>query len=400
MNRFLLALIISFLIPASACLPVKAFSANLSAQAGAPASFSTARSLVSANPSLGNSYAAGVSIVVTAPVAGDLSAVGGSITVAAPVAGDELLFAGSINSQSPIAGALRAVGGSISVEKPIVGDLIALGLSVYDSGRAGGSVFIAAINTTLTNGASGPVLIYGNNISLAGDFSSNVKVVAGGRLALAPDTIIRGTLSYEAPEIAIIPESAKIIGGIEYKNISYLPDAGTSRMLSFVSVGFFLFVRILGALILAGLLTGLFPRFAELITERAYTARPRSILLTMLLGFAVLVATPILLIMLILTFVGIGIALLILILYALIVLLALLYAGILLGGVLVRRYARRDMARWHDGALGMLALSIIALVPFVGLFVVLLLTTFSAGTLLLVFFNFAFPHEEHTTELL
>jgi hypothetical protein len=291
-------------------------------------------------------------------------------------------------------------GGNISIEKTIAGDLFALGLSVYDSGRVGGNVFIAALNTVLTSGASGPVTIYGNNISLAGDFAGNVQVVAAGRLTLAPHTTIRGKLSYEAPETANIPASATILDGVEYKNVSYLPDAGTSRVLSFISVGFFLFVRILGALILAGLLAGLFPRLAEVVIDRAYAARLRSILLTTLLGFAVLVATPILFVLLALTFVGMGVALLVFISYALMVLLALLYAGILLGGVVARRYSRRTIVLWHDGALGMLIFSLIALVPFVGLFVILLLSSFSIGALLIIFFNFAFPHEEETPELL
>ncbi|MDP2651792.1 MAG: hypothetical protein Q8O94_01515 [bacterium] len=393
MNRFLLAFFVSLLFLASVGLPAETDAAN------APASFSAARSLLAASSSPGNAYAAGISVVVTAPVVGDFSAVGGSIVIAAPVAGDELLLAGSINSRASVNGDLRAVGGSITIEKPIKGDLVAFGLSVNDIGRGSGSVFIAALNATIAGGASGPVTVYGNNVSLAGDFAGNVDVVASGSLTLAPSTTIHGTLSYEAPEIAEIPSSATI-GNIVYTNISYLPDAGTSRTLAFMSVGFFLLVRILGALLLAGLLAGLFPKFAEVMTERAYTARPRSILLTMLLGFAILVATPILLIMLLLTFVGIGLALLTLILYLLVVLLALLYAGILLGSILVRRYLRRTTVLWHDGVFGMLAFSLVALLPYVGLFIVLLLTVFSAGELLLVFFDFAFPREEQTAELL
>ena len=57
--------------------------------------------------------------------------------------------------------------------------------------------------------------------------------------------------------MASIPASATVAGGVEYTDASYLPDAGTSRVLALVSIGFFLFVRILGALILAGLLAGL-----------------------------------------------------------------------------------------------------------------------------------------------
>ena len=69
---------------------------------------------------------------------------------------------------------------------------------------------------------------------------------------------------------------ATIVGGVKYTNASYLPDVGTSRILALVSIGFFLFARILGALILAGLLSGLFPKFAETIVDRtAFPSRSR-----------------------------------------------------------------------------------------------------------------------------
>jgi len=388
MNRFFLIPLVLILIP-------------LSVFAARPmASFSIARSLLSASSSLGNSYAAGVSVVLTAPVAGDFSAVGGSIVTAAPIAGDDLLLAGSINSRASVAGDFRAVGWSINIEKPIVGDLVAFGFSVYDSGRPGGSVLVAAVNPSLEGGASGPVTVYGNNVSLAGDFASDVVVVASGRIAIATSTVIRGSLSYEAPEEATIPASAMIIGGVKYKNLSYLPNTGASHALSLISMWFFLLARILGALILAGLLAGLFPHLAEMVAERVYKGNSRSILLTLLLGFAVFVATPILLAILALTFVGIGIALLIFVAYILMVFLALIYAGILIGSIIAHSYTRREAVLWHDGLLGMLILSLIMFVPFIGPFIVFLLTIFSAGSLLLIFFNFAFPHEEETPELL
>lgn len=388
MSRAFLATLASLLLPASA------FAAH------PPASFSAAQSLLVASSSLGNAYATGASTVLIAPVGGDFSAAGGSILTAASVGGDELLLAGSIHSRAPVEGDVRALGGSITIDEPIQGDLVAFGYSVYDAGHAGGDVFIAAANTTLANGASGPVTIYGNNISLAGDFGSSVHIFAGGRVTLAASTTIRGTLSYQAPEPALIPDSATILGGVQYKNASYLPNVGTSRILALVSVGFFLFARILGALLLAGLLAGLFPRLAEMVVDRAYTGRPRHILLTTLLGFAIFVATPMLFVILLLTFVGIGFAFLLLVIYALLVLLSFLYAGILLGGVLVRRYVRRETILWHDGILGMLALSIVALVPVIGFFAVFLLTAFSSGALLQIFFHFAFPREERTSELL
>jgi hypothetical protein len=388
MRRILLITIALLLAPAGALA------------ARAPASFSAGQSLLVASSSSGNAYAAGASVVLTAPVAGDLSVLGGSIVAAAPVAGDGLFLGGSISSRAAVGGDLRALGGSIDVAEPVGGDLVGLGFSVRDAGRARGSVFIVAANTTLSDGASGPVTIYGNNVSLAGDFAGNVDIIASGRLTLAASTTINGALSYEAPEPAIIPSSVVVVGGVTYTNVSYLPSSDTSHVLELMSIGFFLFVRVLGALILAGLLAGLFPRLAETVVESAYTGRTRSILLTAFLGFAILVATPILLVLLTLTFVGIGLALFLLLAYALIVLLAFVYAGILLGGMFARRFARREVVLWRDGVLGMLALSLIGLLPIVGTIIVFLVTMFCAGELLLIFFHHAFPHEEHTTEML
>ena len=71
----------------------------------------------------------------------------------------------------------------------------------------------------------------------------------------------------------------------------------------------------------------------------------------------------------------------------------------MLGTFLPRRYSHRDVVLWHDGVLGMLVFSIITLVPFIGMPIVFFLTMFSAGTLLLTFFHFAFPHDGRTSEL-
>ena len=54
---------------------------------------------------------------------------------------------------------------------------------------------------------------------------------------------------------------------------------------------------------------------------------------------------------------------------------------------------RRETVFWHDGVLGMLALSLISLIPVIGLFMVLFSVIFAAGALLLVSFNSAFPGE-------
>ncbi len=358
-----------------------------------PASFTAANSLLATSSAPGNAYIAGASVVVTAPTVGDLLAVGGSVVAAGSVTGDALLAAGSVSTRAPLKGDVRATGGTISINEPVGGDLVAVGYTVTDSGRPSGSVFVIAANASLTSGAAGPVIVYGNNVLLAGDFAGDVKVIAGGSVTLAKDSVIHGKFSYEAPEQARIAATASTTGGVEYTNASYLPDAGTSRALAIASIGVFLLVRILGALILAGLLAGLFPALAHTITDRASRRPFRAFFLTTLLGFAAIVATPILLILLAITFVGFGVALLLGIGYLLLLALSFMYAGILIGTLFARSVLKREAVLWHDGVLGMLILSLIALVPIVGWLALCIFMAFTAGTLLSLFFRTAFPQE-------
>ena len=378
---------------AVASLALLTLSLPVAALAAPASSFDAARALLEATSTAGNAYDAGATVTVTGPVGGDLTALGGSVVLATDVAGDALLLGGSVGARGKVTGDLRALGGTVNADGTVRGDFVAAGFSVHDAALASGSTFVAALDANLSNGARGPVTVYGNTVTLGGDFTGDVHVVASGHVTLMASTTIAGSLTYDSPEEATIPASASIAGGTHYTSTSYLPSAGASRILAFASIGIFLLARLLGALILAGLLAGLFPKLSEAVVSRAVTGGLRSTFLTMLLGFAVLVATPILLLMLLLTFVGIGIALLLFFAYALLTLLAFIYAGILLGALIARRLERRTFVLWRDGVLGMLILSLVAFAPFVGGLLVFLCMLFSAGALVLLFFHYAFPHD-------
>jgi hypothetical protein len=352
-----------------------------------------------ASSTSGNVYAGSASLILTAPVKSDYTAGAGSVVLAAPIGGDALVFGGSVLSRAQIAGDFRAIAGTLSIAQPIAGDLAALAVSVQDTAPVAGGILVAGNEVALA-GAGGPVTIYGNTVTLSGTYDRDVYVLSSAHLSLASSTVIHGSLTYEAPERALIPDTARIDGGVIHRGSTIFPNADASRLIGFASMAVFMLARILGALILAGLLAGLFPRLGVALSRRAHGAAPRTILLTMLLGFAALAATPILLVLLTLTFVGIGIALLMLLGYALLILLALAYAGILVGAAIARRFRKRETVLWHDGVVGMLLLSLATLVPFVGLVLAGLLTFYAAGALLLLFFRAAFPADSGTDPLL
>lgn len=369
-----------------------AFLLPASASAAGLSSYTFDRSLVVSSSTPSNAYYAAGTFVLSGTTGGDLSALAGTIFVGptASVGSDALLVGGTVALEAPVAGDVRALGGKVSFTAPIGGDEVAIGGAVEDLGGGAKSVFIVGENVTMAAGAGGPVTIYANNVALSGAFTGNVRVVAAGRVSLLEGTTINGTLTYQSPEQALIADSAVVKGGVTYTGASYLPSSAQAHALALAAAGVFMLVKILGALILAGLIAGLFPVLAQTIAEDAFAKPVRSVLLTTLLGFALLVATPVLLLFLALTFVGLGLALLLGLLYTLLVLLAFVYTGILAGAALARTLWKRETILWHDAVVGMFVITLITFVPFAGLLVIFLLAAFAAGALAKMFYTTAF----------
>ncbi|MEJ0053504.1 MAG: hypothetical protein WDN10_02140 [bacterium] len=330
------------------------------------ATFGAERSLVVSEAGEGNSYFASGTLTLAAPVMGDFSALGGSISVSAPIAGDALLAGGSVDIKKPVAGDVRILGGSVAISAPVGGDVAALAASFTETSGSLGSVFVAARTVKLLSGAGGPVTVYGSNVLLSGTFKGDVRAVVSDKLALAPGTHIEGTLRYEAPEAADVPASAIVDGGVTYTGASFLPTSKQAQALALAGTGVFLFVKILGALIAVGILAGLFPAFTEALASRVLRGTARRLALYALLGFALTVATPILVFLLALTFVGFAVALIAGSAYVLALSLAYCYAGAVAGALIRKQIFGDRYFSWRFAVLGMLVLSVVYLVPVIG----------------------------------
>lgn len=359
----------------------------------------TSKTLVVSEPPAGNAYAFGGDLTVAAPVTADLTAGGGSVVVSAPVAGDALIAGGSVDIRKAVQGDLRVVGGRVMVDDAVTGDLVALAGSI--SVKASPAfAYVAGLSVSFENGAKGPVTIYGSSVNLAGTFEGTVDVVATDHLTIAPGTVIHGALNYDAPARIEVPTTASVTGKVTYTGKSFLPTSEEARSFAVAGSVLFFVVKILAALIAAGLFAGLFPRFAAAVVERTIARTPTRFIILALLGFGVLVAGPVLILILLVSFAGALIAFVVLALYVLLLLLAYIYAAIIAGGALARGVAKRTTLYWRDAVFGMLALSVIGLIPVIGWLVLLILMAAAAGAIVSLAYRFAFPEDEETVELL
>ncbi|HQU07566.1 MAG: hypothetical protein B7X04_01295 [Parcubacteria group bacterium 21-54-25] len=341
-----------------------------------------------------NVYLVSGSVTVATSTLGDLTAIGGSVTTSSFVGGDALLAGGSILLQGRVVGDARLVGGQVTVSAPVGGDLAVAAASIEDTAAHARRIFAVGGTVRLESGSRGAVTVYGNDVYLSGTFDGNVHISALNTLTLAPHTVIHGTLRYEASEVALIPDSASVDGGVTYTGASFLPTSQEAAAFALAGIGIFFLVRILGALIIAGLLAGLFPVFTNRVANDVLKKSARHVLLLLLLGFGVLVATPVLIILLALTFVGLGIAFILGAAYALLIILAIAYAGIISGAALSRALMKRPYTTWRDAIFGMLVLMLVGIIPFVGGIVTILLTCLAAGALVSLFYTAAFTRTD------
>jgi len=352
------------------------------------------RTVVLSEAPADNTYLAGSKVEVRAPVPADLSAAGVNVALLAPIAGDVLLAGGTLDIEGGVAGDVRAAGGRIAISAPVKGDIAALGGVVIVSERAS-DVQIMGGTVRVTGGADGNVTIYGSDVYIAGEYQGNVTVSASDRVTVAEGAVIRGALRYNAPQEANIAESAVIEGGAVYTGAaSYLPSKEEAARYALAGAGVFFLVKALAALVAAGLVVGLFPRLSERVVRETLGSRPRRFLMRTLLGFALLVATPLLLILLMVSFVGIGIALILLALYLLLIMLSYVYAALIVGAALLKALTKRTPATWKTAVVGMALLYVISLVPFIGNFVIFVLMLACAGALANIAYRFAWKREE------
>ncbi len=347
------------------------------------------RTMVVSEPVSENLYLAGSDITIAAPLAADLVSAGGTVTVSAPIAGDALLTGATISIKKPVNGDVRAIGGEVVVDSLVGGDLMLAGATVQasttalDTHIAGGTVRVS--------GSGGALTVYGADVDLAGTLRGDVTIVASDKLIIEEGTHIEGVLKYDAPQEVVVPASATITGGVVYTGSSaFLPTNEEAKQFAIAGAGVLLVTRIIAIVIAAGVVVGLFPILANMVVDRTIRRTPRRFVLLSLLGFAAIVATPLLILFLLVSFVGFALAILLACLYVLLLLLAYLYAGLISGAAIAQALFKKDRISWRTAVLGTLALYVVGSVPLIGTLVVLIITSAALGSLMAIVYRASF----------
>ena len=321
-------------------------------------------------------FLAGGSAAQSDPVKGDLVAAGGELRLAAPVAGDVLAAGGRLLLESKGGQDLYAAGGDVLFDGVLARNARIAGGSVGIGrpARINGNASLAGGRVEMRGGIGGYLQVAGGRVLIDGPVRGDVEAAAG-ELELGPQARVEGKLRYRGGAPLRRDPAAQVAGGVEEVQ-AYAPHSsprGAAR-------GAFI-AWTLGLMLAAAALVWLLPGFSARTSEAARARFGWSLLA----GFIVVIVTPVAIVVLLATLIGIPLALLSLLGYLALLLAGYVAAGMALGEAALGRWRPGARVGWRAAAaaLGVLAIGLLALLPWVGGFVALIALLAGAGALAL-----------------
>jgi len=332
------------------------------------------------SPAWGTEFRSGreVSIPSDEVVNDDLFAAGNSILIAGRVEGDVFAAGQTVRITGPVAGSVMAAGGHVEVADEVRGSVRAAGQNVRLAGTIGRNGAVAGESVVLaeTLRVGRDLHAAGNTVDLDGSVDRNADIAAGtvtvrgtvaeklylegGELSLSPTARVGGDVGYRSPNTLEIAEGAAIGGQTQQLPPREPEEAAPKRVSAARVVILLLMAFVFGAVGLA-----LAPRFFG-AAANAVGHRPWW---NLLIGLLTLFLGPFAVLVVCVTIVGIPVGVLGLIAW----LVALAFAGVPVGTFLGRRLLQL-MGSARPSAylglfIGLVILSLLALVPVLGLIV-------------------------------
>src|SRR5215470_6659203 len=354
--------------------------ALLQSDAGA-ASAEAGASVVREGPIDHDLYLAGSSVEVSGAVDGDVVAAGGRVLAGDDIVGSVIAAGGTVDVRGTVRRSVRIAGGDVTASAQVGRDLMAVGgtVTLSRAARVAGDAWIAGAHVAVNGGIGKDLNVIGANIAVSATVEGDARL-RGHWIAIGPETVIHGRLTYESDTPAAIDSRARIDGGVTREEWTAPRRAETAVHIMGVAA------KILFALglIAAGLLFILvFPGYS-MNAARLIALRP---LASLGLGFALLIATPVAVVIAMVSMLGAILGLVVLAAYFISLLLAVLTAALFLGDGILRVLGRGPLTgigrRLAALVLGVIALVVLSGLPFLGGFVLLAALVFGLGAFFL-----------------
>ncbi|MBD3298240.1 MAG: hypothetical protein GF341_06265 [candidate division Zixibacteria bacterium] len=305
---------------------------------------------------VGDLFAAGATITVgdSAVIENSVAAVGQRVDINGNIINSARAFAQDISIRGHIERNLIAFSATLILDEAgwIENDITAFGGKLISGGRVGGNITGEA-----------------EEVVISGQVDGDIDVTAGEVIVLS-SAIVGGELRYESEQEANIDEGAQIFEGVE-RVAPKAKDTGYSLGSLLWDAWWFLAAFIVGVVVLV-----LFRRLTLDVKDTVLT----SSLVSLGLGFLFLVCLPVAAGVLVITLLGVPLAILVMAVWAVLLYLAKILVGFAVGEWLLARFrGGRTSPPVISLIVGLLILTFVTLIPYVGFLVKVMIVSLGFG---------------------
>ena len=306
-------------------------------------------------------------------VSDDLYVIAGDITIRGDVEGDLYLLGSNVYLSGSIEGDLYAMGGDVIVEGTVGGEVYVLGGDVELTGVFSEVLHAAGGKLELSGTFNNEVNCGGGVVRLSGTFTDDAYIQAS-TFQLLSGTVIEGDLNYNAKNFDRA-EDVTINGTInEMPEVQW--EAEGPGWGIFV---FFWILGLVGYFIVGMVLYGFFPNFTKGAVDRVFSRFAQN------LGWGVLLLllTPLVVLVLLVTVVGIPLGILMGIAFGVGIFIGEIIVSAALGGLIFSLFKKTDAAYWLKLLVGLIILFLITIIPIVNVIAALIIWILGLGNLAL-----------------
>ncbi len=329
-------------------------------------------------------YAIGYNTTISGGVGGDLLGAGFTTFVRSDILRDALVVGRQVDVTGSVGGNLRIIGASAAVSGSVGRDLaIAAGnVQLFKQATVDGSASIAGGTVIVEGVIQGDVKIIGGHVTFRDVVIQGDVSVTADTVVIGDNTEIKGALNYGAARQASFSNSANVQEGVFFREVAL--EAPHERFLPTVwsTWGIIVFIVLLAA----GLISHAVLRsVSTLIAAQTATYFWGNLLR----GLLVFVGTPILFILVAMTFIGIPFLLIGVAVYILLIVMGWIFTPIALGSHVYQKFYKKEhfVVSWKTIVLGVFLYVSLGYIPFLGFAMRTILLLVTTGSVFKVLYD-------------
>ncbi len=316
----------------------------------------------------GDFYVGAGTVTISGSIDGDLYGVGGTVTVNGDIAEDAVLMGGAAHIHGPVGDDVRLVGGDMVLASDVGGDVVVLGgvLRVLSTAHINGDLLFLGGELYMDGAVDGTLTVHAEAAHIAGSIGGDVMANTARPLELADQSTVRGDVIYSSmQQIARAPGSV-VEGDVVREERAPVQDAVSIHIVP----GLILLFTTLAYLLLFR------RRLAPFISHTL--GRPG---VHALAGLGLLLLSPLVAFILMVSVVGLPLGLSLLFGYAAALVISWSLTGIVLGALIARFVEKTAAVNVKWSVIGALALGVLWHIPVVGFLITCAAMVVALGSL-------------------